>query len=132
MSATGMTNSALLDAYDRLREHPEIDGEGIELAMEFELLALKAGADPDWSRERLVRFERSRGGGLATLARYGRPYYRALAHVRWGKTPKGALPAIRKILRQKPPAPEPTPEPETEPTPKHEHRPENPDERIAA
>lgn len=115
-----MTNSALLDAYDRLREHPEIDGEGIQLAVEFELLALESGADPDWSRQRLVRFERSRKGGLATLARYGKPYYRALAHVRWGKTPKGALPAIREILRQKPPAPE------------HEHRPENPDERIAA
>ena len=106
-----MTNSALLDAYDRLREHPEIDGEGIELALEFELLALEAEADPDWSRERLVRFERSRKGGLATLARYGKPYYWALARARWGKPPKDERPA---------PAPEP------------EQKPENPDERIAA
>ena len=100
MSAARTTESGLLRAYDRLREHPEIDGEGIQLAVEFELHALESGADPDWSRQRLVRFERSRKGGLATRARYGKPYYRALARARWGRTPKGALPAIREALCQ--------------------------------
>lgn len=90
----------LTAAYDQLQAHSHIDGEGIELAMEFDYLATEAGADPDWSRERLARFEAGRKGGLTTLARYGKPYFRALARARWGKTPKGALPAIRDVLRK--------------------------------
>ncbi len=78
--------------------HTAFDGEGIELAMEFEWLAMECGADPSWDRERLARYQRARKGGLATLARYGRAYYRAMARARWGKTPKGALPAIRDAL----------------------------------
>lgn len=34
----------LIAAYDALRDYLQIDGEGIELAMEFELLALESGA----------------------------------------------------------------------------------------
>lgn len=51
-SAGGLTA-----AYDKLHENPEITGEGIELALEFECRALEAGADPNWTRERLRRFE---------------------------------------------------------------------------
>lgn len=90
----------LLAAYDAMVEHTAFDGEGIELAMEFELLATECGADPSWSRERIVRYQRARKGGLATLARYGREHYRALARARWSKTPKDALPAIRDALRR--------------------------------
>jgi hypothetical protein len=90
--------SLLTEAYDRYSEHTALDGEGIELAMEFELAAMECGADPSWDRQRLVRFERARKGGLATLARYGRAYYRALARVRWGKTSRAILPAIRDAL----------------------------------
>lgn len=92
-SAGGLTA-----AYDRLHENPEITGEGIELALEFECQAMEAGAKPDWSRERLHRFESGKKGGLTTLARYGREYYRALARVRWGHAPKETLPALRETL----------------------------------
>lgn len=92
----------LVAAYDAMRRHTEIDGTGIQLALDFELLALESGADPSWDRERLIKHQRSlagRRGGLATLARYGKPYYRALARTRWGKTPETLLPEIRRILR---------------------------------
>jgi hypothetical protein len=101
-AGSGDGGASLLAAYDAFQEHverhPHIDGTGIELAMEFELLAIERGADPSWDRPRLVRYERARKGGLATLARYGRAYYRALGRARWGRTPKGALPAIREAL----------------------------------
>lgn len=92
----------LVAAYNATSRHTEIDGEGIQLALDFELLAIENGADPSWDREQLIKHQRSlagRRGGLATLARYGKPYYRALARTRWGKTPETLLPEIRRILR---------------------------------
>ena len=93
----------LVAAYDGMRRHTEIDGEGIQRALEFELLAVESGADPSWDRAQLIRHQRrcaGRKGGLVTFARYGRPYYRALARARWGKTPPAALPAIRDALTE--------------------------------
>ena len=93
----------LIPAHDALENHPALDGAGIELAMDFEFLALECGADPSWDRAKLITHQRrtaGRKGGLATFARYGRPYYRALARVRWGETPTGALGAIREILAE--------------------------------
>ena len=95
----------LIPAYDALQRHPHLDGDGIELAMDFEFLALECGADPSWDREKLVKHQKARAGrkgGLTTFARYGRPYYRALARVRWGETPRGALGAIRDALATTP------------------------------
>ena len=93
----------LIPAYDALQRHPQVDGAGIELAMDFEFLALECGADPSWGRTKLINHQRrtaGRKGGLATFTRYGRPYYRALARVRWGETPRGALGPIREILTE--------------------------------
>ena len=36
----------LIPAYDALENHPALDGAGIELAMDFEFLALECGAIP--------------------------------------------------------------------------------------
>jgi hypothetical protein len=93
----------LVAAYDVMRHHKEIDGVGIQLALDFELLALESGADPSWDRSELVKHQRrcaGRKGGLATLSRYGKPYYRALARARWDKTPRATLPAIREVLKE--------------------------------
>lgn len=93
-------------AYDRLEAHPEFDGEGIELAMELDLAAMEAGIErihAGVTRDGLVKKLRQaagRRGGKTTLERYGRPYFRALARVRWGEAPKGALPTIRDALRK--------------------------------
>jgi hypothetical protein len=92
----------LVAAYDVMQRHKKIDGEGIQKALDFELLALSSGADPSWDRKQLVKHQKRRAGkigGLVTLARYGKPYYRALARARWGNTPRGVLPAIREILK---------------------------------
>lgn len=100
------TKTSVTTAYDRLEAHPGFDGEGIELAMELDLAAMEAGIErihAGVTREGLVKKLRQaagRRGGKETLDRYGRPYFRALARVRWGKTPKGALPAIRDALRK--------------------------------
>lgn len=92
----------IVAAYDAMQRHTQIDGEGIQLALDFELLTLESGADPSWDREQFIRHQKrcaGRKGGLATLSRYGKGYYRALARARWGNTPRAALPAIREILR---------------------------------
>lgn len=73
----------LIAAFDALAAHPEIDGIGIEMAMDFDILAYEHGADPDWSRPRLLRHQRARKGGLTTLARHGRAHYRRMAQKRW-------------------------------------------------
>ena len=91
----------LIPAHDALIGHPDLDGTGIELAMDFEFLALECGADPSWTRQKLTNHQRRRAGrkgGMATFARYGRPYYRALARVRWGTRPRRHPPNPGKAL----------------------------------
>ena len=67
----------LLTLHDDARDRP-FDGAGIQAALDFVHEAFERGADPDWDRPRLVRFLRAQKGGLATFAKYGKPYYRAL------------------------------------------------------
>ncbi|MDQ3913252.1 MAG: hypothetical protein M3305_16075 [Actinomycetota bacterium] len=94
----------------RLRDRAEaapLDGEGIELALEFEYEAIRYGVDPDMSREELealieascVAVERDdhralheshfvrwgRRGGLETLRRYGRGWFTLLGRRRHGR-----------------------------------------------
>jgi hypothetical protein len=92
----------LLAAYDRMRAHTALNGEALQLWFEYEGLLLKFGLDPDISREGLeqaieasaveVSYEEHRSrihaldwprwgrkGGLATLERYGRIWFRLLA-----------------------------------------------------
>lgn len=96
----------LLSAYDRVVRHQELDGEGIELALRFEELAMIYGIhDADsLSRDELewriesscVELKREEHrethaadwiewgswGGKRTLARYGRMYFSYLARRR--------------------------------------------------
>ncbi len=96
----------LLRLRDRADAHPELDGEGIQLWLDYELEALRFGVDPDVSREELAAlvegstallpceehraghseandFARwGRRGGLATLRRYGTSWYSLLARRR--------------------------------------------------
>jgi hypothetical protein len=91
---------------DRADAHPQLDGEGLQLWLDYELEALHFGVDSDVSREELValiegstvvlpREEHRNGhesdfvrwgrrGGLATLRRYGTSWYSLLARRRWG------------------------------------------------
>jgi hypothetical protein len=92
----------LLAAHDRMRAHAALNGEALQLWFEYEGLLLKFGLDPDISREELeqaieasaveVSYEEHRSkihapdwprwgrkGGLATLDRYGRIWFRLLA-----------------------------------------------------
>jgi hypothetical protein len=113
----------LLSAYDRLAKHTELDGEGIEMALAFEWLGERHGIPNagDLTREELVRLiESSRvelpreehrkahaadwrrwgtWGGRATLARYGRTYFRHLARRRWGRISARELACVRERLR---------------------------------
>jgi hypothetical protein len=97
----------LLRLRDRTDAHPELDGQGIQLWLDYELEALRFGVDPDVSREDLValiegsavllsREEHRAGhseasdfvrwgrrGGLATLRRYGTSWFSLLARRRW-------------------------------------------------
>lgn len=41
-------------AQDRAAAHPELDSEGIELWLDYELEALRWGVDPEVSREELA------------------------------------------------------------------------------
>jgi hypothetical protein len=93
-----------------LRERAEgaaLDGEGIELWLEYEHEAMSYGVDPDISHDELaalidastVVMEREehrsehvsdfvrwgRRGGRATLERYGRAWFALLALRRWGR-----------------------------------------------
>ena len=95
----------LLRLRDRADAHPELDGEGIQLWLDYELEALRYGVDPDISRKDLkalvegstvlvpredhraghendvVRW--GRRGGRATLRRYGTSWFSLLARRRW-------------------------------------------------
>ena len=97
----------LLGLRDRADAHPEFDGEGIQLWLDYELKALRYSVDPDVSREELAALvegstvllprEEHRAGhseandfvcwgrkvGLATLRRYGTCWYSLLARRRW-------------------------------------------------
>jgi hypothetical protein len=90
---------------DRADAHPELDGEGIQRWMDYELEALRYGVDPDISRDDLATLVESstvvlpreehrkghendfvrwgRRGGLATLRRYGTSWFSLLARRRW-------------------------------------------------
>lgn len=116
----------LLSAYDRAVAHPELDGEGIGLALRFEELAMIHGMHDagSLSRDELERrIESSRveltreehrethaadwiewgsWGGKRTLARYGRTYFSHLAHRRWGRITVGELAQVRERLRSSP------------------------------
>ena len=92
---------------DRADAHPELDGEGIQLWLEFEMEAMLWGVDADISRGELVAlvegstvelpreehrnrhaedFARwGRRGGLATLRRYGTAWFSLLGRKRWEK-----------------------------------------------
>ncbi len=96
----------LLRLRDRADAAP-LNAAGIALWLEYEHEAMRYGVDPDATREQLVGliaastvaipyrdhraahaedFRRwGRMGGLATLRRYGRPWFAALARRRWGK-----------------------------------------------
>jgi len=109
----------LLAAHDRMTRGTEIDAEALQAWFDFEEMCLEHGLDPDASREELegvveasvvlIPYEKhrkvvhgadwsrwGRKGGLVTLARYGRSYYRLLALRRHGK--------ITEIAHSKPPA----------------------------
>ena len=95
----------LLRLRDRADAHPELDGEGLQLRVDFELEARRFGVYPDLSREELAalieastalvsREEHRAGhesdfvrwgrrGGLATLRRYGTSWFSVLARRRW-------------------------------------------------
>jgi hypothetical protein len=104
----------------RLRDKADaapLDGEGIELWLEYEHEALDYGVDPDLSRADLVAtidastvsisredhralhetdFVRWGRRGLETLQRYGRAWFRTLALKRWGKVAADEL-ALAKV-----------------------------------
>ena len=44
----------LVRAHDAMRTHPDLDGEGIQLWLDFEEAALDRGVDPDVPREELA------------------------------------------------------------------------------
>lgn len=54
----------LLDAYDEAAEHRLIDGLGIQLWVEFDLLCHEYGIDPDAPRHELARIVYRPGGAL--------------------------------------------------------------------
>ncbi len=104
----------LLRLRDRADAAP-LDAAGIALWLEYEHEAMRYGVDPDATREELAAliaastvamaredhralhesdFARwGRMGGCATLAKYGREWFRALARKRWSKADTGGLPA---------------------------------------
>ena len=103
----------LLRLRDRADAHTELDGEGLQLWLDYEFEALHWGVDPDVSREALAalvegsgveldRYEHreihagdfarwGRLGGLATLRRYGTAWFSLLARRRWEKISGDAL-----------------------------------------
>ena len=103
----------LLRLRDRADAHTELDGEGLQLWLDYEFEALRWNVDPDVSREELVAlvevsteelsrnehreihagdFARwGRRGGLATVRRYGTAWFSLLARRRWEKIGAEAL-----------------------------------------
>ncbi len=99
----------LLRLRDKADAHRELDGEGIQLWLDFEMEAMLWDVDPDVSREELaalvegstVEMEKEehrdahagdfarwgRRGGLSTLGRYGTAWFSLLAGGRWEKVP---------------------------------------------
>ena len=97
----------LLRLRDRADAHPDLDGEGLQLWLDYELEAMRFGVDPDISREELAALVEGstvvlpheehraghseandfvrwgRRGGLATLKRYGTSWFSLLARRRW-------------------------------------------------
>ncbi len=103
----------LLRLRDQADTHPRLDGEGVQLWLDYELEALRWGVAPDISREELAAlvegstveigidehreyhagdFARwGRRGGLATLRRYGTAWFSLLARRRWERITAEAL-----------------------------------------
>ncbi len=103
----------LLGLRDRADAHTEIDGEGIQKWLDYELEALRWGVDPDVTRDELaamiggstVKMPREehreahagdfarwgRMGGLATARRYGTAWMALLARRRWERITAEAL-----------------------------------------
>ena len=103
----------LLRLRGRAEARAGLDGEGIQLWLDYEHEALRWGVDPDVSQEGLtalvegsaVRLGREehreihaddfvrwgRRGGLRTLALYGTPWFSLLALRRWEKVGAGTL-----------------------------------------
>jgi hypothetical protein len=113
----------LLAAHDRMVARERLDGEALQLWFEYEGLLLEFGLDPGITREELERAIESsavevtydqhryeihaadwprwgRKGGLATLERYGHPWFRHLALRRWRKITAGELTRVRERLRR--------------------------------
>jgi hypothetical protein len=109
----------LLRLHDRALSHPNFDGEGIELWLEFEHEAMRYGVDADLSREDLEvlieastvllpREEHRNGhesdfarwgskGGRETLRRYGKDWFSLLALRRWRLITSEDLDAARTL-----------------------------------
>ena len=104
----------LLRLRDRADEHPEpLNGEGIQLWLDYEMEATRYGVHPDLTRDELAAlvdgstvelarddhrtghaedFARwGRRGGLATLRLYGPGWFGMLARRRWQKITTEAL-----------------------------------------
>ena len=103
----------LLGLRDRADAHAELDGEGIQRWLDYELEALRYGVDPDLGREELAAMvevstvevsreehramhagqwaEWGRLGGLATAGRYGTAWFSLLARRRWERVTAEAL-----------------------------------------
>ena len=95
----------LLGLRERADAHPDLDGEGLQLWLNYEHEAMRFGVDPDISREELAALiegsmvvlpsEEHRAGqendfvrwglrgGRATLRTYGTSWFRMLARRRW-------------------------------------------------
>lgn len=113
----------LLAAHDRMAAREQLDGEALQLWLEYEELLSEFGLDPGLSREELVEaIEASavavsceehrsrihaadwarwgREGGHTTLKRYGRAWFGHLARRRWRKITAGELAYVRERLRR--------------------------------
>lgn len=109
----------LLRLHERAVSHPDFDGEGIELWLEFEHEAMRYGVGTDISREDLAAlieastivlpqeehrnghesdFARwGRRGGRETYRRYGSSWFALLALKRWGRITLEDLEAARPL-----------------------------------
>lgn len=113
----------LLATHDRMAAREQLDGEALQLWFEYEELLFEFGLAPDLSRKELVEaieasavmvsYEEHRSrihaadwvrwgreGGLVTLERYGRAWFRHLARRRWRRITAGELARVRERLRR--------------------------------